>query len=169
MPPCRGAKVETQNSNNIDWRKEIDLLPYVFSDPVKFDKKINPNKLKFGSKISIADGKNGVKREEYFTVKEILDINLIKLSNEVVVRLLGVKRKKDTVFEAMQFLKKKIGEGCVFLKFDSEKYDKENHLMAYVYMKNKTFINAHLLKHGFADIDMSIPFKYQKKFQTFLK
>jgi len=152
-----------------DWQKEIDALPYIFSDPVKFDKKIDPNKLKFGSKINVDDGKNGIKREEYYTVKEILDINLIKLNNDIIIRLLGVKRKNNTVSEAIDFLENKIGKGRVFLKFDSEKYDSKNHLLAYLYMKNKTFINAHLLKQGFADIDMEIPFKYIKKFQGVVK
>lgn len=157
-----------QRSSKTDWQKEIDALPYVFADPVQFDKKIDPNKLKFGSKVSIEDGKNGVQREEYFTVKKILDINLIELSNGVIVRLLGVKKREDTAFEAIQFLHKKIGKGRIFLKFDSEKYDRENHLLAYVYMQNKTFVNAHLLKHGFADIDMEIPFRYEEKCQAFL-
>lgn len=37
--------------------------------------------------------------------------------------------------------------------------------MAYVYMKNKTFINAHLLKEGFAEVDHDFPFKYSSKFE----
>ncbi|MBU4445532.1 hypothetical protein KJ656_10690 [bacterium] len=37
--------------------------------------------------------------------------------------------------------------------------------MAYVYLKNKTFINAHLLKKGLADVDTEFPFKYHFKFE----
>ena len=55
-----------QNLHLLDWKNEIKKLKYVFEDPVNFDKKINPNKLKFGSKINIDDGKNGVKREKYY-------------------------------------------------------------------------------------------------------
>ena len=61
---------------------------------------------------------------------------------------------------------------CVFLlylKFDEQKYDKENHLLAYVYMKNKTFINAHLIKYGFAVIDTEYQFSYIDKFSKLLK
>jgi len=161
----KDIQYKIQKNMETDWQKEIDTLPYIFSDPVKFDKKIDPNKLKFGSKINVNDGKNGIKREEYYTVKEILDTNLIKLNNDIIIRLLGVKRKNDAVSRATDFLENKIGKGRVFLKFDSEKYDDKNHLLAYVYMKNKTFVNAHLLKQGFADVDMEIPFKYIKKFQ----
>lgn len=38
--------------DNIDWKEEIKKLPYIFKDPVKFDKKIDPRKLQFGSRIS---------------------------------------------------------------------------------------------------------------------
>jgi len=162
-------RYKEQSLKKIDWGKEVSKLPYIFSDPIKFDKKIDPNKLKFGSKISIEDTKNGVKREEYYTVKEILTTNLIKLNNNLIVRLLGVKPKQAAIEAAKQFLKTKIGKGQIFLKFDIEKYDKDNHLLAYVYMKNKTFINAHLVKRGYAEVDLEFPFKYRSKFQTMLK
>jgi DNA modification methylase len=38
--------------DEINWKEEINKLPYVFKDPVKFDKKIDPRKLQFGSKIT---------------------------------------------------------------------------------------------------------------------
>jgi site-specific DNA-methyltransferase (adenine-specific) len=44
----RQAKKET------DFKKEIKKLPYVFRDPVKFDKKADPKKFRFGSKIDMA-------------------------------------------------------------------------------------------------------------------
>jgi len=162
-------RYQKQNLPEIDWKKKIESLPYVFRDPIKFDKKIDPQKLKFGSKISIEDNQTGAKRETYFTVKEIIDTNLIRLNNGLVVRLLGVKPRGDFLDAAREFLEKKIGKGQIFLKFDAEKYDRENRLLAYVYMKNKTFINAHLIKQGFADIDLEIPFKYRKKFLSLLK
>jgi modification methylase len=165
----RSIRFRDQGIIGRDWQKEIESLPYIFSDPVEFERKINPNKLKFGSKISIKDGKDGVKRETYYTVKEILDTNLIKLNSDVIVRLLGVKKKSGSAKNAAQFLQNKIGKGAVFLKFDSEKYDSNNYLLVYLYMKNKTFINAHLLKYGFADIDTEIPFKYRNKFQSLVE
>jgi site-specific DNA-methyltransferase (adenine-specific) len=161
--------IKEQALDNVDWKTEIKKLPYIFSDPVRFDKKVDPNKLKFGSKISVADGKTGAKREQYFTVKQILDANLIRLSNDLVIRLIGVKPKPTKHKAAVTFLTNKILRRQVFLKFDEAKYDKNNHLMAYVYMKNKTFVNAHLLKHGFAEIDAEFSFKYEHKFKKLLQ
>lgn len=163
------VQYKEQNLTGIDWEEEIKKLPYLFSDPIGFDKKIDPTKFKFGSKISVDDNNSGVKREEYYTVKEIYSANLIRLHNNIMVRLLGVKPKPAATEKAKQFLETKIGKGQIFLKFDVEKYDKKNQLLAYVYMKNKTFINAHLIKRGFAEVDLEFPFKYRSKFQDLMK
>jgi site-specific DNA-methyltransferase (adenine-specific) len=162
-------RYEKQYLGAIDWQIEIKQLPYKFHDPIKFDKKVDPNKLKFGSKISVADGKSGAPREEYYSVKEIIQPHLIRLNNDLTVRLIGVKPKFQTKAKAKEFLQKKIGKGQIYLKFDTAKYDKENHLLAYVYMKNKTFINAHLIKHAYVELDTEFPFKYRSKFQEMLK
>jgi len=162
-------EIVKQNLSGINWNEEVNKLNYIFRDPVKFDKKIDPNKLKFGSKINIDDGKNGVKREKYYTVKEIIKTNLIKLNNDLIVRLIGVKSKNGNEENARRFLTNKILRRQVFLKFDNIKYDSSDHLMAYIYMKNKTFINAHLLKEGFAVIDKEFPFKYNSKFEKISK
>jgi len=52
----------------------------------------------------------------------------------------------------------------VFLRHDEVKYDNDNHLMAYLYLENKTFINAHLLKARLANVDERAVFRYKNKF-----
>ncbi len=44
-----------QEKLNIDWNKEIENLPYVFEDKIKLDEKVDPRKLKFGSRITLDD------------------------------------------------------------------------------------------------------------------
>jgi len=160
--------IKEQNKRKISYKEEIHKLPYIFHDPVKFDKKVDPRKLKFGSKISLQDNNNGSHREEYFSVLEILTPNLIKLSSGITVRLLGVKPNSRGK-EAIDFLKKKILKRQIFLRYDATKYDEDDNLLAYVYMKNKTFINAHLLKHGLCDMDNTYDFKYKSKFESIVK
>jgi len=150
----------------INFKKEINKLPYVFEDFHKFDKKTDPKKLQFGSKI---DKNSSTKREEYFSVKEIISPELIKLNNDLIVRLIGIKEKKDVNGKATDFLKLKTKGQKVFLKFDEIKHDKKNNIMAYVYLKNKTFLNAHLLKNGLADVDLSINYKNRERFITYLE
>ena len=48
-------EVQFQKKAPANFKKEIEQLPYVFKDPVKFDKKIDPKKLRFGSKIDNQD------------------------------------------------------------------------------------------------------------------
>ena len=52
----------------------------------------------------------------------------------------------------------------VFLKYDTIKHDRENNLMCYLYLENKTFINAHLIKNGLVQVDSETDFKYKEKF-----
>ena len=55
------------------------------------------------------------------------------------------------------------------MKYDAMKYDNDNNLLCYLYLDNKTFINRHLIKTGYVDLDASIDFKYKKVFMEDLK
>jgi len=151
------------DSINCDTMKKIETLPYIFRDPHAFDKIINPKKLQFGSKIDESSGE----RRQYYTVKKIISPELLFLNNDLVVRLLGVKTKKESEKEAIEFLRNKTTGQKVFLKFDNQKYDNNSTLLCYVYLKNKTFINAHIVKNGLADVDCSFEYKYKEKFMKF--
>ncbi len=146
----------------IDFQSEIQSLPFQFVDTHKIDKKIDVKKLQFGSKI---DAKSTTKREDLYSVKEILSVERLLLSNGITIRLIGIKQNPDLNGEATDYLKRKLSGKRVFLKYDEQKYDSQNNLMAYLYLENKTFINAHLLKDKMALVDESIDFKYKTKFQ----
>ncbi len=162
-----GAKYEfmEQKKINIDFKSEIDKLPYVFKDFHAFDKKIDPKKLQFGSKID----KNHSSREEYYSVKEIISPKIIKLTNGLTVRLIGIKEEKSANGEAVEFLKLKTRNQKVYMKFDNEKHDKSNNLLCYLYLKNKTFINAHLIKKGLVIVDNQREYKHKHKFLNLRK
>jgi site-specific DNA-methyltransferase (adenine-specific) len=145
---------------NADLNEEIKKLSYIFKDPHKFDKKVDPKKLQFGSRID----ENGGDREEYFSVKEVISPELIRLSNGLLVRLIGVRENKALNAMAIIFITEKTRGQKVFLKFDNQKHDTNNHVLCYLFLKNKTFLNAHLIKEGFAEVDCSIDFKYRDKF-----
>lgn len=150
-----------QDISAIDFDKEVQTLPYIFQDPHTLDKKLDIKKLQFGSVI---DKDSMPSRQELFTVKEIISPELIKLSNNLVVKLLGIKDDPITSEKAISFLIEKIKGKKVFFKFDNLKYDPENTLLVYLYLENKTFINAHLIKNGLAQADTGIDFKYREKF-----
>ena len=155
-----------QEKINTDFKSEIKKLPYIFKDFHKFDRKTDPKKLQFGSKI---DKNSSTQREEYYSVKEIISSELIKLNNGLVVRLIGVKEKKGINEKAVEFLQLKTKGQKVFLKFDETKHDDNNNLFVYLYLKNKTFLNAHLIKNGLADVDISVNFKSKERFLNYIK
>lgn len=145
---------------NLDVNEKFEKLPYRFVDFHNLDKKVDPKKLQFGSKID----KNSSQRENYYSVKKVISPELIKLNNDLIVRLIGIKEKIIKNGTAKQFIYDKTKGQKVFLKFDNQKYDDNNNLMCYMYLKNKTFLNAHLLKEGLVEPDLSIDFKYKDKF-----
>ena len=149
---------------NIDFEQERNLLPYRFVDVHKTDKKIDVKKMQFGSKI---DKNSTREREELFSVKQVLSPELITLNNGLTVRLIGIKQDPQVNGRATDFLIDKFRGKKVFLKYDDIKYDTENHLMVYMYLENKTFINAHLVKNQLALVDNSINFKYKDKFLNY--
>ena len=141
--------------------KKVKNLRYQFVDTHKLDKKIDVKKLQYGSKI---DTESGGQREEFFTVKEIISPELIKLNNDLIIRLIGIKQNPTVNGQAIKFLLEKLKGKRVFLRYDELKYDSDNRLMVYLYLENKTFVNAHLVKAKLVEIDDSIGFKYKNKF-----
>lgn len=154
-----------QKEIEADFEKEIHQLPYFFKDPHKLDKKIDIKKLQFGSRI---DKDSSINREEFFTVKEVINPEKIRLSNGLIIKLIGIKENPEINGKAKDFLINKTKGKRVFLKFDNTKYDSENNLLCYLYLENKTFMNAHLLKNGLALVDKNMEFKYKEKFLNLL-
>jgi len=153
-------EVLTQELSHCDWGSKIQKLPYYFHDPIKFDKKIDPKRMSFGSKID----QSTPRRDEYFSIRKIINPELLVLSNNVKVRLLGVKTKPETAYEAIKALDTKLANQKVFLRFDNLKYDNEGNLLCYLYLKNKTFINAYLIKNRLVDVDTNFDFRYKDRF-----
>ncbi len=156
----------TRKEKRTNYEEEILALSYIFIDPHKLDKKIDIKKLQFGSKI---DKESSGKREEFFTVKEVISSEFLRLSNDTTVKLLGVKADENINGKAKAFLQDKTKGKRVFMKYDALKYDKDNNLLCYLYLENKTFINAHLIRSGLVQVDNQIEYKYKEKFLNLCK
>lgn len=134
-----------QEKIGFDAKREIQKLSYIFKDPVKIDRKKDPRKYKFGTKVDI---RNDYEREIYYSVKHVLSSECVVLNNDQKIRLIGIKENPDLREEAIQFLSKKTQGQKVFIKFDVERYDDDDNLLCYLYLKNRTFLNKHLIKSG---------------------
>lgn len=150
-----------QKDNDEEIERKRKKLPYQFKDPIKMERKINPKKMKFGSKIETSDT-NG--REDFFSVKDIISPSRLILSNGVEIRLIGIKEVAGKEDDAIAFIRKKTKNQKVFLKYDRQKHDSQNRLMVYMYLKNKTFLNAHLIKNNYVGVDDDYDYKYKSKF-----
>lgn len=148
--------LEDKENNNYSF----DKLPYIFEDAHKLDKKIDIKKNKFGSKID----NSKEKREDLFSVKEVISPNKILLNNGMEIKLLGIKEKDNFTLQAINYLKEKFNKRKIYLKYDLQKYDKNNNLMCYVYLDNKTFINNHLIRTGFVDVETNFDYSCKEKF-----
>ncbi len=148
--------LEDKENNNYSF----DKLPYIFEDAHKLDKKIDIKKNKFGSKID----NSKEKREDLFSVKEVISPNKILLNNGMEIKLLGIKEKDNFKPQAINYLKEKFNKRKIFLKYDLQKYDKNNNLMCYVYLDNKTFINNHLIRTGYVDVETNFYYSCKSKF-----
>ena len=151
--------IEFLEDNNKDY--SFDKLPYIFSDPHKLDKKVDIKKVKFGSKIDKNQNEN---KRELFSVKDVVSPNKIILNNGLEIKLLGIKEKENFKPQAINYLKEKFNKRKIFLKYDSQKYDKNNNLMCYVYLDNKTFVNNHLIRTGYVDVETNFDYSCKNKF-----
>ncbi len=156
------VRFEQQESPlNLDFDKEIEKLPYIFKDPVKLDKKIDPRKNQFGSKID----NQGKQRETYYSVKGVISPSQLLLNNDQRIKLIGIKPVEQYREQAIAYLHQVCKGQRVFMKFDKKKKeDAGDVLPCYLYLKNKTFINAHLIKKGLVQPDVSYEYRHKNRF-----
>lgn len=149
-----------QQREDVDFTKEIENLPYIFEDKVLFERKVDPKLLRFGSRI---DGKEK-DNERYYTIKKVLSPSEILLDTGAKIHLIGIKPNGKKNTESIQFLENLTRGQKVFLKFDEVKHDENNNLLCYLYLKNKTFVNAQLIKSGLVDVDTKSEYEMKSKF-----
>lgn len=145
-----------------NFRRAIAELPYRFRDTIKIERKIDPKKLAFGSKID--NNGNGRRKDSFYHIHKVIQPDKLLLSGGTMVRLLGITPVKEREADAISFIHKKTKGQKVFLGFDREKYDGEGNLLCYLYLANKTFINAHLIKFGFASADRETEHRHLSRF-----
>ncbi len=156
--------VEKQQKNaDFDLKKALLGLPYIFSDPLEPKIKANPKKLSYGSKVDL----KSAPREKYYTVESVEAPDLIRLKKGPLVHLAGVVPKPETAGEAMDFLRLKTSKTRIFLRFESPEsasLKPGEKVQAYVYLKNRTFLNAHLIKRGLAGVDSLSEYSKKARF-----
>jgi len=129
--------------------------------PIKVDKISYVPKIK-DAKPKIDPKKFNFKKDRLYKVIDIIDEQTIKLDTGLLVKFLGVKVINKE--KALEYLHNRILKKEIYLKFDNGSVLDKNTVSAYVYLKNKIFVNAYLIKSGIAEADTTKDYKYKAKF-----
>ncbi len=156
------AEVETirQTGPGTELSSMLRELPYVFRDPVPFERKGDPKSLSYGFRV---DGTEESTRT-YHTVKAVLSPTDLVLNNGTVVRLIGVTPDGQGDPAAIRFLEAMTKGQKVYLKREEHTSDRGGVLPRYVYLKNRTFVNAHLLRSGLVEVDTISEYRLRARF-----
>ncbi len=103
--------------------------------------------------------------EKLYRVVRILSEDTLLLDTGLKVKLLGINVPSEKKSRALEYLQKYVKGKQIFLKFDSDvRATAEDTVLAYVYLKNRIFINRKMLQMGLAHVDTSRDFRYRDKF-----
>jgi site-specific DNA-methyltransferase (adenine-specific) len=158
------ATVQLEHRKEVcNFTERLERLPYHFHDPVTFERRVDPRSLQFGSRVY----EDQVDTRDFYKVTGIMAPDLLELDNQLTVRLLGIKVAARHRQEAITFLEEKTKGHKVFFKLDATEFDDNGHLCCYLYLKNKTFLNAHLIKRGLAQADTDNMYRLRKRFMRY--
>jgi site-specific DNA-methyltransferase (adenine-specific) len=156
------VQIDHQDKPSTNYEAEIAALPYIFHDPIHFDKKCNPKENNYGSRLDL----KSPQRQDYFRVKDILSPTLLRLNSGQRIRLLGLKERPENNPQALAYLQETLKNTQVYFKEDGLKHDQDVPYV-YLYLRNKTFINAQMIKKGLAEPDQTQDHKKKAIFQRY--
>lgn len=146
--------VSRENDEAFDSAAAFSTLPYLYKDPVRLERKRGARAETFGSRITMRTPK----REEYYGIKRVIAPNLIELRDGPTVRLLGVHVETSHQEDAKRYLRDLLKGQKVYLRYDAILNDRDGNALGYVYLSNRTFVNARMIKSGLATIDEEFSF-----------
>jgi modification methylase len=135
------------------FEEDIERLPYVFRDPVRISRsacKTRPIP--------------GLAPHQFLSVKSIISPEQLLLSDGTMVRLLGVQEEPAQREAAIAFLLNLTKGQRVYVRLEESQPAGAYPQPCYLYLKNRTFINAHLIKSGLVDVDAETKYGSRERF-----
>lgn len=141
---------------DLSWRRES--LPYRYVDPAGMKRPAGKEKKRYGSKV---DGTEKP-REKYYSVAEVTSPVTLRLKSGLRVRLAGLDPNVPLGDEAVKWLSEATNKTRIYLR-EVEKTP-EGEVLAYVYLKNRTFLNSRMIRMGLAAADPEAEHPKRKRF-----
>ena len=112
---------------------------------------------------------------EWRVVVRVTDADTLVLDGDERVRLIGVdapetrhpsRGQEVCGREATEFVKQRIGRQRIRLDYDWERYDNTDskRTLAYVYLEDGTFLNAEIIRQGYAHAYRKFRYRYREEF-----
>ncbi len=102
------------------------------------------------------------KKDNLSKVIEIVNKDTIRIDNGNLIKFLGININRTQ--ETIAYLNKQLLGKKIIIKDQTDIKNDNNFTLAYIYLKNKIFINAYLIKSGLANADISINHRFANKF-----
>ena len=102
----------------------------------------------------------GCEEEKEFFVSRIIDGDTIELANGITIRYIGVNTPEvgqPGAEEATEANRALVEGKKLRLEYDVQKQDKYGRTLAYVYLEDGTFVNAELVRMGYAQVSTYPP------------
>ena len=138
-------KIEIIKRDNPITLEDIEYVPRIKdAKPI-----IEPDKLKFG-------------KNKLYKVVDVLQDGKLKLDTGLIAKFRGIII--TNLDAATSYLRQYVLKKKVYLKFDKGYVADKESVEAYVYLKNKIFLNSYLIKSGVAIVDENSNFDLKSKF-----
>lgn len=125
-------------------------------------RKVDPRQRAYGSRID-QEG-SGNTPQVFCRVQEVLAPDVVQLDTGKRVHLLGVRSVARRRLQAVARLRELTGGQRVFLRYDDACADVDGAPLVYLYLRNKTPVNRHLIRSGFVDVDTSRDYRFKRAF-----
>jgi len=116
----------------------------------------------YGSVVRKGDRRG---REEYRRVKEVRDVRTVVLDSGEKVSLLGLLPNSRSREEGAKLLEGLVSGQRVYLRRDPMAGPGQ----VYLYLKNRTFVNARLIREGVAAPDTSRAYRHRRRFERLVE
>lgn len=152
--------------NKIELKKNL-FQPDINVEIIKQESEVELDEIEYTPKIKDIQANPDPKKYNFTTngfykVTDVIDKQTILLNTGLKVRFLGVDVIKEQ--ESLRYLKKYVMKKEISLQFENDENPCENAVEAYVYLKNKIFVNAYLIKSGIGVADKTRDYRYKSMF-----